>query len=359
MLKTSKLGTGGDQVAQSEYAQALENISNRLTRLENRPAINAISDAPDGARGAAEGVAASEKSVGSVSAKLDETMRRPSAYSIAGPASALASLPGSSTANMVAVGGEAGRLYAETSGGHCVFLGTYAGRSLVSGGSNTLVGQGTGYTMATGSNNVMLGNGAGYSVSESQQSVLLGAQAGRYLVDNTEAATFTNVVALGYNSKVSGNNEVQIGNTTQTVYTQQALQTRSDKRDKTDIQDSVLGLDFILALRPVDFRWDMREDYLVDEYDDISGVPRMVAADRDGSKKRKRLHHGLIAQEVKGAMDTLGVDFGGYQDHSINGGCDVLSLGYQEFTGPLIKAVQQLAGTVQELAEKIALLENR
>ena len=62
----------------------------------------------------------------------------------------------------------------------------------------------------------------------------------------------------------------------------------------------------------------------------------------DGTKKRNRLHHGLIAQEVKALIDTSGVDFGGYQDHKLSGGDDVLSIGYDEFIAPLIKAIQEL-----------------
>ena len=51
-------------------------------------------------------------------------------------------------------------------------------------------------------------------------------------------------------------------------------------------------------------------------------------ARKDGSKKRTRFHHGLIAQEVKEVADAQGVDFAGYQDHKIIGGKDTLTLGY-------------------------------
>ena len=50
----------------------------------------------------------------------------------------------------------------------------------------------------------------------------------------------------------------------------------------------------------------------------------------------------MIAQEVKQTMDALGVDFGGYQDHSIKGGDAVLTIGYEELVAPLIKAIQEL-----------------
>jgi hypothetical protein len=74
----------------------------------------------------------------------------------------------------------------------------------------------------------------------------------------------------------------------------------------------------------------------VDENGDV------VSFEKDGSKKRARFHHGFIAQEVKAAADTLGVDFGGFQDHGVKGGEDVLSIGYDELISVLVKAVQQL-----------------
>jgi hypothetical protein len=68
----------------------------------------------------------------------------------------------------------------------------------------------------------------------------------------------------------------------------------------------------------------------------------------DGTHTRTRYHHGLIAQEVKQTMDAMGVDFGGYQDHTIKGGDAVLSLGYEELIAPLIKAIQELKAEFDE-----------
>lgn len=48
-------------------------------------------------------------------------------------------------------------------------------------------------------------------------------------------------------------------------------------------------------------------------------------------------------------LSEQGIDFGGYQDHSINGGDDVLSIGYEELISPLIKAVQELTARVEAL----------
>ena len=74
---------------------------------------------------------------------------------------------------------------------------------------------------------------------------------------------------------------------------------------------------------------------------------------KDGSKARQRYHYGLIADELKGTLDELGMDFGGYQDHGDNGGMCVKSVGYTELISPLIKAVQELSAQVDELKQQL------
>jgi hypothetical protein len=135
------------------------------------------------------------------------------------------------------------------------------------------------------------------------------------------------------------------------------VQNRSDLRDKTDVRDTTLGLNFVMSLRPVDYKWDMRDFYRPEaptppadskdeqaqaEYQAALAVWReafkLANIQRDGSKKRNRYHHGFIAQEVM----ALNAEFGGIQDHKIAGGEDVLSLGYDEMVAPLVKAIQEL-----------------
>ena len=182
---------------------------------------------------------------------------------------------------------------------------------------------------------------------------------------------YSNSTALGANSEVTGNNQVQLGDGNTTTYAYGAVQNRSDIRDKTDVRDTVLGLNFINGLRPVDFKWDMRDSYKPvmpvqpsDEATDEEKEAYKTAIvkwkqdcklsniTKDGSKKRNRYHHGLIAQEVKAVADVLGIDFGGYQDHSIAGGDDVLSIGYEELIAPMIKAIQELKAEIDVLKAK-------
>jgi hypothetical protein len=191
--------------------------------------------------------------------------------------------------------------------------------------ASTAVGFRSGVNWTTGVGNTFLGQDAGMSAS----------------------VTYANCTLLGYQTAVTGSNQVQLGNSSTTTYAYGAVQNRSDNRDKTDVKPTALGLDFINALRPVDFKWDYR-----DAYREIDADGNIVNHPKDGSRKRNRFHHGLIAQEVKMACEAIGVDFGGYQDHSVNGGEDVMSIGYEELIAPLIKAVQQLSAEVAELKAK-------
>lgn len=105
----------------------------------------------------------------------------------------------------------------------------------------------------------------------------------------------------------------------------------SDLNLKEDVEDSNLGLDFINMLRPVEF-------YFKDD--------------------RTRKRHGLIAQDVQQVMSDIGI---GYQDFSaiqdpqqddrLDG--DTLGLVYEQFIGPLIKAVQDLSVKLDDVSGRI------
>jgi hypothetical protein len=103
------------------------------------------------------------------------------------------------------------------------------------------------------------------------------------------------------------------------IYSATPVIVTSDVRDKANVRDSELGLAFIEALRPVSYTLQ------------ATGRP----------------HYGLIAQEVKGALGSLGVDdFAGWTEDRTTG---KQGLRYEEFVAPLIKAVQELSAEVRRL----------
>jgi len=198
--------------------------------------------------------------------------------------------------------------------------------------------------------NVAIGVDSADSLTTGQGNTAVGTDA--YITGN-----YSNSGCFGYNAQVTGNDQIQLGDSSTTTYVYGTVQDRSDARDKADIRDTQLGLNFIMALRPRDYRWDMREDYRPprpprgaskEEKKAWREAANISNLSNNGTHKRTRLHHGLIAQEVKATMDSLGIDFGGYQDHSIKGGEDVLSIGYNELIGPLIKAIQELKAEFDE-----------
>ncbi|WP_052715949.1 DUF2793 domain-containing protein [Devosia chinhatensis] len=86
----------------------------------------------------------------------------------------------------------------------------------------------------------------------------------------------------------------------------------SDARLKTAVAPTDLGLDFILALRPVRFAWIGGDD---------------------------QTHYGLIAQEVAACL--AGRSFGGHVVED-----DRHALRYDQFIAPLIRAVQELSARI-------------
>ena len=139
------------------------------------------------------------------------------------------------------------------------------------------------------------------------------------------------------------------GNRWKDIYSYNAPNYLSDVRLKTDIEICDLGLTFIQSLRPVSYRWivGQREWLPPDNPDDLEAKGTLV--DRPGVRR----HYGLIAQELRDALD--GKDFAGYcYDES----ADEYSLRYSELIAPLIKAVQELAGQVEALTARVEALES-
>ena len=248
--------------------------------------------------------------------------------------------------------------------------GAFSLYNLISGINNTAFGNSTLLANTTGYRNTVYGYNSMYNNTTGYYNTSSGSLS---LHDNTDGylnsafgyfalrfnSSYFNSSGFGSNSAVTGSNQVQLGDSATTTYVYGTVQNRSDERDKADVTPSLLGLDFILNLQPVDYKWDMREDYaeIIEEEVDVDGVKEkkisVIEHERDGSKKRERFHHGFIAQQVRDS----GFDFGGFQDHSIAGGKDVLSLGYDEFIAPMVKAIQEQQEMINELKLRIETLE--
>ena len=197
------------------------------------------------------------------------------------------------------------------------------------GNSNTASGATSLKLATTGSGNTAFGSAAGDTITTGSQNTFVGGNADATVGD------LTNATAIGASASVDASNKVRIGNTAVNVIGGQvAWSNLSDARAKRDIRELDLGLDLILALRPVRFRM-------------IEG--------------NGRVDLGFLAQDVEMLLgnryNVLGV--GGDADRT-------LSLRYTDFIAPLVKAVQEQQeqieaqrGEIDLLKAKLAELEAR
>jgi hypothetical protein len=259
---------------------------------------------------------------------------------------------------------------ANTTGSYNTFLGHVSGNANTTGNYNTLLGHASGYANTTGTQNTFLGQYSGNANTTGNYNTFLGQCSGNAnttgnyntcIGQGADVSTnnLSNATAVGYGAIVNASNRVWLGNGAANTYvTGGSVYSKSDKRSKREIKDIPVGLNFINKLRPVSYKF---KNYIVpekiikgikDEKNPDKEVKDIIIPAREYTFHRE--HYGLVAQDVKEAMDELGIDFGGYQDTGFNGegADDMKALGYSEFIAPLIKAVQ-------ELSERIILLEER
>ena len=127
------------------------------------------------------------------------------------------------------------------------------------------------------------------------------------------------------------------GNRWSDIYAQSGSVNTSDEREKTNITDSTLGLNFIEALTPVSFKFKDK-----DWVDSAPAGPGGEVVDSTGTHTYIRTHYGLIAQDVKTVMDTLGIDTNAFAGYIHNEEADFYGLRYHEFISPMIKSIQEL-----------------
>ena len=156
---------------------------------------------------------------------------------------------------------------------------------------------------------------------------------------------------LGYVAPPTTSSNIDLGISTQRwrdIYSVNAPTHSSDRNLKKDIVDSDLGLSFINKLRPVRYKFKQNES--------------------------DRPHYGLISQEVRDVINDMKIDFAGYcyADTKRVGVIDektgeisekveacepFYGLRYSEFISPMLKAIQELSATVNELKAEIEILK--
>ncbi|MGI9254125.1 MAG: tail fiber domain-containing protein, partial [Thermomicrobiales bacterium] len=270
-----------------------------------------------------------------------------------------------------AVGGSA--LFANTTGSSNAAFGSSALSSNTTGTFNTASGDSALYSNTTGDENTALGNGALAANSTASGNTAVGANAlAANTTGNHNAAVgrnalnvntiYSNVTGIGYNAQATGSDQVILGDGNATAYVKGGtVASISDARDKADVRPTSLGLAFISSLSPVDFRYDLRSSYRPDrpDTDDPDAIAawlesvKLANLHADGSKKRSRFHHGFLAQDLQALIARTGLDYGGFQDHTVNGGDEQLTLGYDEFIAPIVMAIQEQQAVIESQQTQI------
>ncbi|HSM51120.1 MAG TPA: tail fiber domain-containing protein [Thermoanaerobaculia bacterium] len=202
---------------------------------------------------------------------------------------------------------------------------------------NTAVGHSSLGLLTSGTSNTAVGWRAGNRVGDQivgytgSSVMLVNINTGSY---NTfvgiagATADVSNCTAVGMDAYCSATDQVRLGNFYVTsIGGKVGWSTLSDARAKTDVSDLEMGLDLVLALRPVSFRY-------------VSG--------------NGRLDFGFLAQDVEAVLgDAYNVvDVGGDADRT-------LSLRYADLIAPLVKAVQEQQAQIEARDARVRSLETQ
>ena len=177
----------------------------------------------------------------------------------------------------------------------------------------------------------------------------------------------------------SGNLQTETGQSTEYPMTQKAvtdaIQGVSDARDKTNIQNTDIGLELIEKLNVVTYNLNKREWYrseeatITEEIELEDGTKntttrvddKILKTDlkkydkNDGHLAKNSIYTGLIAQDVKEAYESLGLDLSIVKNmkDEYEGGDDKYYIEYNGVIPLLINAIKELNNKVKTLEDKL------
>jgi len=226
-------------------------------------------------------------------------------------------------------------LYDNTTGHDNTAAGLYSLYRSVSGSNNTALGSGAMFNNLDGSNNTAVGNSALYLPLHGNNCTALGYNA------NVAFENLTNATVIGYNAVADASNKVRIGNTSITSIGGQVGWTSfSDERIKKDIKENVPGLKFINALRAVTYHYNITKE------DELLG--RKDTAQSKGKYDIEKIQFtGFLAQQVDAAAKSVNYDFSGVDKSG-----KIWGLRYADFVVPIVKALQELNDSLEEITKQ-------
>jgi trimeric autotransporter adhesin len=252
------------------------------------------------------------------------------------------------------------------------------------GNNNTAIGASSMYSNKTGYYNTAVGtwalrnnNGAHYNTAvggrallgttNSQYNTAIGYNAGELYNlgwNNTIIGAFSggvannqyNIVAIGQGTVCTANSSARIGNSaTWSIGGYVGWTNFSDGRYKKDIKENVIGLGFIMKLRPVTYRLDISNASKNSK--ENAGREWDATMKEAIAQKEKMIYTGFVAQEVAQIAKETGYEFSGVDKPENENG--FYGLRYAEFVVPLVKAVQEQQAIINELQKQNAELQKR
>ncbi|KKL59479.1 hypothetical protein LCGC14_2214930, partial [marine sediment metagenome] len=236
---------------------------------------------------------------------------------------------GSASGSNTGIGAVA--LDALTTGINCTAVGRASLSGNQTGNDCTAVGK-SALLLSTGANNTVLGSLAGDVITSGSDNTMLGKST------DPSANSATNQICIGVAVVGTANDQCSIGKSgaiTSNDFGSDAVWTQtSDFHRKNIIGESELGLSFINELVPVKYT-----------LKPASELPKEWNIDPDMTIDTEKVLTGLVAQDVKAAIDKHGVDrFAGWSE-----GPDGQRIGKEAFIFPLINAINELTAEVETL----------
>ncbi len=231
-----------------------------------------------------------------------------------------------------------GALYSNTTGNANTAKGYGALALTTTGSQNTAVGYVSLYGNTTGFQNTALGDYAGYRSGASSgysggAITFVPLTTGSYNTflgrgTGATAAGISNCTAVGIDAYCDANDQVRLGNIfVGSIGGKVGWSALSDARAKRDIRDLSVGLDFVLGLRPVEYRLKVGNG---------------------------RTDMGFLAQDVEALLGR------GYNVVTAGGDPDrTLSLRYTDLIAPLVKAIQEQQALLDGRSARIDELDRR
>lgn len=216
-----------------------------------------------------------------------------------------------------------------------------------SGNFNTAIGYRALHSNTTGSYNAAIGPYALYNNTGGQFNIAIGFGAGTHAA----APNVYNTISIGNDDILNAyQNQAFIGNTsTGWIGGKVTWSTFSDARVKNTITEDVIGLDFIMRLRPV--------TYHVSNKAITALTGNKETPDFPGKYDNEKVKYtGFLAQEVEQAAKTAGYDFSGYAAPKNQWGLYTIS--YEQFVVPLVKAMQEQQVIIEQLQKEITRLHS-